>query len=636
MNNPETHLFVIWQNGRYKEPEILADMSSHFTLLKKYGITWSPQYVSSDFTRFYGVNLPSNSGKEIECGTGEFLLCVVRDENPVYEERMTSRGPETVNINLFDAKQRYRSWTGGGHKIHGTNNETETNHDLTLLIGKNIRDFLTEYPTPQPEIEHIKKDVEGANGWDSLSHLYYVLNSTIPYVVLRNYESLPEKYDPSIHGDIDLLVANIKNARYITNATAVYPEPYRVYHHIKIAGRDIPFDFRFVGDNYYDPRWENVILRERVLSDGNFYVMDAVNQYYSLLYHAYIQKYHIASDYPEKLKAFANAIGEEYVNENPEHSIAQLDAFMKQNGYEYFKCEDQSVGYNEEHLALSKHYLRYGGICIRTVGLTVPDMLTNEPLTWVSKIFKKNNSYVKAGTPWLIDNEVRFLRLLGDGVKFPKVIDSGGDDIEHWVEITAMPGTELFSNKWKIRLWQVRDYAMQILDLLTELYKKDVIHRDIRHSNILVDNKGKVSLIDFAFAVNFIEDKDFVCPMNMGMSLAPSNMYSDFYNLAMIFEQRWKKMTFVMRFASELKKIDWEHYKDKEFVLNQIQKAKNALQQRYTIADIKEYAYGHYKIEKYLSNPSLVLKMIVHVLRKPFSLTKKVAKKVVRKIKKHL
>ena len=171
--NKELHLFILWQNARYKESEILEDMAKYFTILKQYAITWTPQLVANNFTRFYGVNLPPNSFKEEECGRGEFLLCVVQDENPVYEVRMTSRGPEKVNVNMFDAKDRYRSWTGGGHKIHGTNNEKETNHDLTLLIGMNVADFLSKEAS-STKYEALQKDIEGANGWESLEHMFYV------------------------------------------------------------------------------------------------------------------------------------------------------------------------------------------------------------------------------------------------------------------------------------------------------------------------------------------------------------------------------------------------------------------------------------------------------------------------------
>ena len=43
-------------------------------------------------------------------------------------------------INTFDAKQTYRTWTGGGNHIHASNTPEESEHDLVLLLGKNLKD----------------------------------------------------------------------------------------------------------------------------------------------------------------------------------------------------------------------------------------------------------------------------------------------------------------------------------------------------------------------------------------------------------------------------------------------------------------------------------------------------------------
>ena len=140
----EIHLFILWENARYKEKEILEDIKQNFNIIGLYNISWSNDKVAENFTRFYGTFLPKNSGKEIHCGRGDFLLVIVEDENPIYEERNTSHGPEIVNINMFDKKEYYRELTGGGHKIHATNSQEETNHDLTLLLGVNIEDYLNQ------------------------------------------------------------------------------------------------------------------------------------------------------------------------------------------------------------------------------------------------------------------------------------------------------------------------------------------------------------------------------------------------------------------------------------------------------------------------------------------------------------
>ena len=131
----ELHLFIVWENATGKRQEILEDIALNFEVVNVYRITWTNKNFSTNMSRFYGKKLPRGSGKERHCGTGPFTLIVVRDYFPKYEDRVTSRGVESVNTRMFDAKDRYRSWTGGGHKIHATNSSLETSHDMALLLG---------------------------------------------------------------------------------------------------------------------------------------------------------------------------------------------------------------------------------------------------------------------------------------------------------------------------------------------------------------------------------------------------------------------------------------------------------------------------------------------------------------------
>ena len=98
-----------------------------------------------------------------------------------------------------------------------------------------------------------------------LAHFFQVLNDNIKNVVLRNYETLPNEFDPTIHGDIDLLVEDLQKVVSLTNAKPVFKEPYRVAYMVSFESGDIQFDFRYVGDNYLDRRWESEILADNQL-----------------------------------------------------------------------------------------------------------------------------------------------------------------------------------------------------------------------------------------------------------------------------------------------------------------------------------------------------------------------------------
>ena len=110
-------------------------------------------------------------------------------------------------------------------------------------------------------------------------------------------------------------------------------------------------------------------------------------------------------------------------------------------------------------------------------------------------------------------------------------------------------------------------------------------------------------------------------------------MYSDFYNLAKLFEYRWEKMPFVQRFSSELKKIDWEHYQDTSFVTQQIALAKECLNKRFTFEDLYEYLLGKYKVRKYACHPRRLLRRVTSNLdlktpRRVVNKCKRILKKV--------
>ena len=177
---PEIHLFILWENARVRQEQILADIKSYFTILKQYSVKWSPSMIASNFTRFCGTRLGSNLPYKIsDCGIGEFLVVIVRDDNPIYEMRDTFHGSVSVNTKMYDAKQRYRNWTGGGIRVHATDNTIETNHDLALLLGQNAEQYVLKIPILG--VECLSKDLEGAHGW-TWQQLTFVLKNTAPFI----------------------------------------------------------------------------------------------------------------------------------------------------------------------------------------------------------------------------------------------------------------------------------------------------------------------------------------------------------------------------------------------------------------------------------------------------------------------
>src|SRR5205823_3823111 len=94
---------------------------------------------------------------------------------------------------------------------------------------------------------------------------------------------------------------NPQEMAFIANAIPLFEEPHRVLHQAMIGGEPTLFDFRFVGDNYYDPVWAKDMMERRVFSSKGFYHLGVEDHFHSLLYHAAVHKPSIASDYMDRL-----------------------------------------------------------------------------------------------------------------------------------------------------------------------------------------------------------------------------------------------------------------------------------------------------------------------------------------------
>lgn len=178
------------------------------------------------------------------------------------------------------------------------------------------------------------------HNWASLHEFFETLNDNIEYIILRNYETFAQESLLDEHSDIDLLCFDGIKMRDLLKGSPRYKRDDKIHYKICVNGKSIPVDIRTVGDGYYDAVWERKLLEQRIFIDMGFYVLNKEDYFYTLLYHALIQKYEIAEDYLVRLDAFANDIGIEF--KYPLENI--LDSFMADNGYfytypRYIKCK---------------------------------------------------------------------------------------------------------------------------------------------------------------------------------------------------------------------------------------------------------------------------------------------------------
>lgn len=106
----------------------------------------------------------------------------------------------------------------------------------------------------------IQKDLEGAGGWQNWKHLFRTINPCCRYLVLRNFEALPDSLEDA---DIDLLTDNFQRFASAANVFQKTNRPYKGT--LNISGVRVPTDIRFLGDNYFDGQWQRTVLQRREL-----------------------------------------------------------------------------------------------------------------------------------------------------------------------------------------------------------------------------------------------------------------------------------------------------------------------------------------------------------------------------------
>ncbi|MBR4720595.1 MAG: hypothetical protein IK057_02405 [Clostridia bacterium] len=169
------------------------------------------------------------------------------------------------------------------------------------------------------------------HNWSSLKAFFDVLNEKSNYVVLRNYENFADSLLTDEHPDIDILCDN-RDVLLSVSKSEPRHENDKIHRKILVDNKEVDLDVRYVGDGYYDTKWERELLSNRRLYNGLCYVLTEEYYYYSLLYHALIQKFKISDDYISRLKNMAEKCG---ISGDEALSIDTLQNYMRKHGYSF-------------------------------------------------------------------------------------------------------------------------------------------------------------------------------------------------------------------------------------------------------------------------------------------------------------
>ena len=182
--------------------------------------------------------------------------------------------------------------------------------------------------------------------YDSFSEVIDKLHKyNVKYLILRNYDNLLERslYVDG-HGDVDMLVDDSSVVSAILEAQT-YPLHGNDGTHFKIIvdGQPVSLDLRHVNDGYYCSKWQKEMLERRILYNG-FYVLNQEDSFYSLIYHAILQKPSLSTEYKSRLVSMAKSLKifvKDTVSAND--FVSLLEQYMVKNGYRYTYPSDVYV-----------------------------------------------------------------------------------------------------------------------------------------------------------------------------------------------------------------------------------------------------------------------------------------------------
>lgn len=314
----------------------------------------------------------------------------------------------------------------------------------------------------------------------SLRQFFDYLNGvSFPYVVLRNWEPLPDSVEFGDHSDLDLLVYDLEHfLEIIPESHAEYPYP-RVRFKLQVGNEHIFMDIRHVGDGYYPTEFEEAILETREWNEKGFFTPNPIHHRIALAYHVVHHK---------GCNTYSQWLGD--VN------IKDLTAALKESSIGWVEPIDKSVGrYNA--------YWR---------GATA--IVSKED----GKIIKKQTGFMKYG---LIDNEKRILSNV-QSIHFPVISKYSSDDAIEMEDCGEMINADNLPMDWK----------EQLVQIVMDLRAHGIQHRDIKPENLMIKD-GVIKLIDFGWA-RLEDDEEDEPPSCLGYPFKPADGWDDNFSMRKI------------------------------------------------------------------------------------------------------
>ena len=369
--------------------------------------------------------------------------------------------------------------------------------------------------------------------WNSLEEVFHILNDTVDYVVLNNFEELPYHFDSSIDiltDDHEKLIRILKPSKW---------RFFRLSKQIQtnIGGRKVLWNVHYVGDDYYCSQWQQDMLNDKILNANNVYVLVDEHYYFSFIYSSLIHTRWLTRNHYTKAKCLLDILSntgtvqtdrQTGVNEKTafpdafDYCFDLLRDFMQRNKYVFSRPrweEFNQVLASTTRIA-DQLKQRFGLSDIQPIRVSSPIrkkgfwVKLENCLTfyqaWLNgkKIFIKCGGYEGTHEP-----EFRFCNKLHkiNQDNFPESPFYADDKHNRCVAYDFIEG-ELLEDKIKrvdFHPAEKENVIVQLKEIAKSLLESGIVHRDLLPKNFIITDDGKLKLVDFEFAVDSQNYEEF-------------------------------------------------------------------------------------------------------------------------------
>lgn len=343
----ETHTIIVWdtQDKSKADKYLQEKLPNSIKIVSSEIIS-----VNKDLQNQIALELYKNPADNRVKGD-EIYLIIVEDTSPTYQLSKATACIQVLNTNMQKIKNELRTELGGSSgayfKAHSSYNIEESK--LVLNIFNKSESVLTP-----------------RKSFTSLREFFNTLNShpTLKYIVQRGQKDLESIDNYRDTNDIDIVVNDYYLFKAITGAESnnkIYmrenDDGFYIQNNVLIGDIKVAIDVRYIGDNYYNSKWQFDMLETRMLTDisgFNVYIPNRENEFYSLIYHILVQKHgrNNSKHYPRlnelmetlKLKVNSEETIEQYLNDL-NRGWTELFKFLVRNNYTSIeKPKDVNVG----------------------------------------------------------------------------------------------------------------------------------------------------------------------------------------------------------------------------------------------------------------------------------------------------